>query len=107
MRALLLGLLTALVLAVLALSGSAGSPAAYADRLGATPSLYGQRVGLPLDGDDLVFLRQFARQAASQGAVASLAVEPQVPLAGVGAGEASDLSHELDRLSGDLDCAGW
>ncbi|WP_370249323.1 OpgC domain-containing protein [Nocardioides sp.] len=62
------------------LDWSADSAQAYADRLGTTPSLYAQRVHYPVTSQDEEFLRQFAQQAASQGAVAVVSMEPQLAL---------------------------
>lgn len=70
-------------------------PADYAGRLDLTPSLYAQRVHYPLTEDDRTYLEQFAQQAATQGAVAVLSLEPQ---------ESLDTLTEVDaqRLADDL-----
>lgn len=75
----------------------------YADRLGEVPSLYGQRVHYPLEGDDRTFLRQFVQQAATQGAVAVVDLEPQVALDDLTAADAQDLADELAGLHRELD----
>jgi hypothetical protein len=74
------------------------SAADYAERLGTTPSHYAQRVDFPLETDDVYYLEDFVRQAASQGAVASVVVEPQVDLDEVTEDDAADLGAELAGL---------
>ncbi|MCF6376469.1 hypothetical protein L2K70_02530 [Nocardioides KLBMP 9356] len=78
-------------------------PADYADRLGETPSLYGQSVHYPLTADDRDYLAQFAELAATQGAVAVLSLEPQVALDELTADDAEVLADELARLDDRLD----
>lgn len=72
-------------------------PADYAERLGTTPSLYAQHVDYPLGGEDTTYLRDFLQQSATQGAVAVLTLEPQVPLGELTATDAADLAEELTR----------
>lgn len=79
------------------------SAAQYADRLGATPSLYSQRVNFPLRDEDTTYLRQFAEQAATQGAVAVVTLEPIAPLAELGPEPATAFADELARLHDELD----
>ena len=70
----------------------------YASRLGATPSLYAQRVDFPLEPDDVSYLEDFVGQAAGHGAVAALVLEPQVDLEEVTEEDAADLGEELADL---------
>lgn len=70
----------------------------YADRLGATPSVYGQSVRYPLSKDDRTFLRQFVDQAAQQGALAQVTLEPTVPLAELTRADAVELARDLRAL---------
>ncbi|WKN50263.1 OpgC domain-containing protein [Nocardioides sp. Arc9.136] len=75
----------------------------YADRLGTTPSLYSQRVNYPLSEDDRTFLRQFVEQAAAQGAVAAVTLEPLPALGDLTDADAADLAEELATLHRELD----
>ncbi|MDF9715397.1 OpgC domain-containing protein [Nocardioides sp. ChNu-99] len=79
------------------------SAADYASRLGRTPSLYTQRVNYPLGDDDRTYLRQFVEQAATQGAVAVVSLEPVMPLVDLTDAHAADLADELVELHDDLD----
>lgn len=79
------------------------SAAAYAERLGETPSLYSQRVNYPLSDDDTTYLRQFAGQAAAQGAVAVVSLEPTVALPELTEADADELGGELAKLHDELD----
>jgi hypothetical protein len=79
------------------------SAASYAERLGATPSLYSQRVNYPLTDDDTTYLRQFAGQAATQGSVAAVTLEPVKPLAELTSADAAELAGELADLHDELD----
>lgn len=75
----------------------------YADSLGTTPSLYTQRVHYPLTDDDARYLREFAEQAAQQGAVAVVSVEPQVALGKLTEADARRFARELATLHHELD----
>jgi hypothetical protein len=79
------------------------SAAEYADRLGTSPSLYSQRVNFPLRDEDTTYLRQFAEQAATQGAVAAVTLEPIAPLTDLGPEPAAAFADELARLHEELD----
>ncbi|RII95908.1 acyltransferase domain-containing protein, partial [Clavibacter nebraskensis] len=61
----------------------------YADRLGATPAVLGQSVRYPLGSDDVTYLDQFAQQAAQQGSLLFLTLEPTKPLADLTAADAT------------------
>jgi hypothetical protein len=74
------------------------SATGYTDRLGATPSLLTQRVDYPLEPDDVYYLEDFVQQAAAQGAVASLVLEPQEDLRDLTEEDAADLGEELAAL---------
>lgn len=78
-------------------------PEDYAERLGETPSLYGQRVHYPLTEDDRDYLADFARLTAGQGAVAVLTLEPQVALTSLTQRDAEVLGQELAGLHEELD----
>ena len=78
-------------------------PADYSERLGRTPSLYGQAVHYPLADDDRTYLSQFAELAATQGAVAVLTLEPQVALDRLTEDHASALVDDLTALHDRLD----
>ncbi|WP_299058049.1 OpgC domain-containing protein [uncultured Nocardioides sp.] len=71
------------------------SASQYADRLGARPSVYAQQVAYPLAAPDVTVLEQFAQQAAQQGALAELTLEPSVPLEELTAEDAEDLVDTL------------
>lgn len=73
------------------------TPAAYADRLGATPSLYTFPVDLPLTDAGVDQLDDFATEVAGQGAVLVLQVEPTVPLNEL---TAADLTEVADLVAG-------
>lgn len=73
-------------------------PDDYAERLGATPSLYTQRVRYPLTADDGDYLADFAKLSARQGAVAVLTLEPQVALEELTEDDAAALGEELADL---------
>lgn len=79
------------------------SAAAYAERFGETPSLYSQRVNYPLTDDDTTYLQQFAAQAATQGAVAVVTLEPTVALDELTPADAEDLAAEVATLHDELD----
>lgn len=78
-------------------------PAGYAERLGETPSLYGQRVHYPLSEDDRGYLADFAELSAGQGAVALLTLEPQVALTELTRADAEELGNDLAALHERLD----
>lgn len=78
-------------------------PADYAGRLGTTPSLYAQRVDYPLSDDDETYLEQFAQQAASQGAVAVLSLEPREALGALTEADARELARDLADLHTEYD----
>ena len=84
------------------LDWSNDSAADYEDRLGETPSLYAQRVAYPLTEDSGAFLRQLAEQAASQGAVAVLGLEPSVALQALDSQDAEALAQRLRELHEEL-----
>ncbi len=75
----------------------------YADRIGEVPSLYAQRVAYPLGTQDRTILEQFVEQAAAQGAVAVVDLEPRTALDALGAADAAELAAELARLHRELD----
>lgn len=70
----------------------------YADDLGATPSVYAQSVRYPMDEDDHLYLQQFVDQAAQQGALAMVTLEPIKPLTELTEGDAADLVDQLQQL---------
>ena len=76
---------------------------AYAERLGTRPSLYSQRVHYPLTDDDVTYLRQFAQQAASQGAVPVVDLEPQIALGDLTIADARRLGAVLEQIHTDYD----
>ena len=84
-----------------ALDIHADSPTAYAERLGATPSLYTFPVDYPLTGEGVDQLRGFAAEMAAQGAVLVLQVEPTVPLADLTTDDAADLAALVAGLAED------
>lgn len=85
------------------LDWSRDSATSYTDRLGTDPSLYSQRVHYPLTDDDSRYLRQFEQQAASQGAIAVVTLEPQVGLADLTRADAQRLATEIAQLHVDYD----
>ena len=78
-------------------------PLEYADRLGATASLYTFPVDYPLTGEGVDQLRLFAADAATQGAALVVQVEPTVPLRELAAADADRLSDVLVSLNRELD----
>ncbi|MET0930658.1 MAG: OpgC domain-containing protein, partial [Aeromicrobium sp.] len=70
----------------------------YADRLGTTPSLFAQSVRYPLTQDDRTYLRQFVEQAAQQGSLAFLTLEPTVALDELTTADAEALGRQLVTL---------
>ncbi|MBZ5732915.1 OpgC domain-containing protein [Nocardioides sp. TRM66260-LWL] len=86
-----------------ALDWTKDSAQAYADRLGTTPSLYAQRVHYPLTPQDETYLRQFVEQAASQGAVPVVDLEPQIGLADLTEADAQRLADVVAQLHVDYD----
>lgn len=85
------------------LDWSSELPADYSGRLGETPSLYAQRIDYPLTDQSSTYLQQFAEQAATEGAVAVVSLEPQVPLTDLTDAQAQDLADELATLHHDYD----
>lgn len=78
-------------------------PLQYADRLDAAPSLYTFPVDYPLTTAGTTQLRGFARQAATQGAVLVLQVEPVVPLERLTSADAAELARLVRDLHDELD----
>ncbi|HEY0950130.1 hypothetical protein, partial [Nocardioides sp.] len=79
------------------------TPSAYAGRLGATPSLYTFPVDYPLTAEGVAQLRVFAADAATQGAVLVVQVEPTVPLGRLTVDDADELAAVLADLHDRLD----
>jgi hypothetical protein len=77
----------------------------YADRLGETPSVFGQSVPYPVRADDLTSLREFVEQTSQEGAIALLTLEPSQPLDAMTPADARSLGEELDELHGRYDTA--
>jgi hypothetical protein len=86
-----------------ALSRNGDDPAGYRDRLGASPSVFGTTFGYPLTPDEEEMLREFARQAAGQGAIVLLTLEPRQPLASLADADADALARVLQDLDASLD----
>ncbi|WP_445444293.1 OpgC domain-containing protein [Clavibacter sp. km3a] len=80
------------------LDWTADDARSYADRLGATPAVLGQSVRYPLSSDDVTYLDQFAQQAAQQGSLLFLTLEPSVPLGELTAADATALTDRLEAL---------
>lgn len=78
-------------------------PLTYADRLGTAPSLYTFPLDYPLTGAGTDQVRLFARDAATQGAVLVLEVDPTVPLGDLGAADARRLADLVRQLHEELD----
>lgn len=76
---------------------------AYVERLGLTPSVFGQSLPYPLDADDERFLEQFIEQTAAHGAIAQLSLEPRVPLSDLTTEDATSLGDQLQDLHARLD----
>ena len=79
------------------------SASAYAQRLGATPSLYAQSAPFPLGEAEDEYLRQFLRQVSQQGATALLTLEPRGDLAGLDEQAAEDLARRVEGYRDDTD----
>ncbi|XYX74286.1 OpgC domain-containing protein [Clavibacter nebraskensis] len=80
------------------LDWTADDAQSYADRLGATPAVLGQSVRYPLSSDDVTYLDQFAQQAAQQGSLLFLTLEPSKPLEELTAADATALTGRLEAL---------
>ena len=70
----------------------------YSDRFGTDPSLFEQTVRYPLNEDDGTYLRQFVDQAAQQGALAVVTLEPVKPLDDLTTADAGGLADQLSSL---------
>ncbi len=77
---------------------TADSAAAYSRRLGAIPAVYGQSVRYPLAATDRTYLSEFVQQAAGQGSLALLTVEPTVALSSLTTADATALAAQLADL---------
>lgn len=71
---------------------------AYVERLGISPSVFGQSLPFPLESDDRRFLEQFVQQTAAHGAIAQLTLEPRLPLSQITTEHATDLGAQVDDL---------
>jgi hypothetical protein len=60
-------------------------------------------VNYPLTDDDTTYLRQFAGQAATQGSVAAVTLEPVKPRAELTTADAAEFAGELAELHDELD----
>lgn len=78
-------------------------PLEYADRLGATPSLYTFSIDYPVTDEGVGQLWLFAAEAATQGAALVVQVEPTVPLPELTATDADRLTDVLASLNRELD----
>lgn len=61
--------------------------------------MLGQSVRYPLGSDDVTYLDQFAQQAAQQGSLLFLTLEPTKPLAELTAADATALTGRLGRCA--------
>jgi hypothetical protein len=75
------------------------SAAGFAERLGATPAIFGHDVAFPLQESEQVHIREFFRQSDSQGAHAILTVKPSRSLDQVSAGDAAAFARTVEQLS--------
>ena len=80
------------------LDWTADGPDGYADRLGATPSLYQLTLDYPLDSNAQSQLQTSARAVAAQGAVLSLSLLPTEPLADLTADDATTVEGLLSEI---------
>ena len=80
-------------------------PLEYADRLGATASLYTFPVDYPLTGEGVDQLRLFAADAATQGAALVVQVEPTVPCHNGGRALANGAVHHQRYTEADRSAA--
>jgi hypothetical protein len=78
-------------------------PLEYADRLGATPSLYTFPIDYPVTDEGVDQLRLFAADAATQGAALVVQAEPTVPLPELTAEDADRLADVVVSLNRELD----
>jgi hypothetical protein len=83
------------------LDWSVDDAAGYAERLGADPAVYAHSFRYPLEATDSADIRRFAEQAARQGALVVITLEPTVPLAELTADDARTLADRLDALRED------
>jgi hypothetical protein len=83
------------------LDWSSDSAAEYAERLGEDPAVYGHSFRYPLGAVDVGDIERFAGQAAGQGALVVLTIEPTVPLAELTADDAEELAGVLESLRRD------
>jgi len=78
------------------------SAAGFAERLGATPALFGHDVSLPVGASEPTNIRQFLDQAAALGSHAMLTVKPTVPLDQIDAGVVRTFVAEIEKISADF-----
>ncbi len=78
-------------------------PLRYTDRLGAAPSLYTFPLDYPITDEGVTQLRAFAREAATQGAVLVLQVEPTALLDDLTTADARELAALVRDLHTELD----
>jgi hypothetical protein len=83
------------------LDWSVDDAAGYAERLGAAPAVYAHSFRYPLEARDAADAAQFAEQAARQGALVVITLEPTVPLAELTAADARRLADRLEALRRD------
>ncbi|MFE5835455.1 OpgC domain-containing protein [Arthrobacter sp. NPDC056493] len=82
-----------------ALEWGKDSAAGFAERLGATPAIFGHDIAFPLQESETVHIREFFRQSDSQGAHALLTVKPSRSLDQVSAGDAAAFARTVAQLS--------
>ncbi|MFE4837070.1 OpgC domain-containing protein [Arthrobacter sp. NPDC056691] len=82
-----------------ALEWGKDSAAGFAERLGATPAIFGHDIAFPLQESETVHIREFFRQSDSQGAHALLTVKPSRSLDQVSAGDAAAFARTVEQLS--------
>jgi len=81
-----------------ALEWGGDTAAGFAERLGATPAMFGHDIAFPLQESEKVHIREFFRQSDSQGAHALLTVKPSRSLDQVSGGDAAAFARTVEQL---------
>jgi hypothetical protein len=82
-----------------ALEWGEDTAAGFAERLGATPAIFGHDIAFPLQESEKIHIREFFRQSDSQGAHALLTVKPSRSLDQVSGEDAAAFARTVEQLS--------
>ena len=73
--------------------------AGFAERLGASPAVFGHDIAFPYRSSEQNDIKGFLEQSSLQGAHAMLTVKPTVPLGQIDAAAAGSFAREVRRLT--------